>query len=736
MPTLPVSQSLPDCCETWRGGLNRSFLSATNSATRSPLANSKRKIRCIPTDDDAAICKACRNKKQACVFEKQSTMGRPPKSALKAKAEEEGGQAGGSSVSKPAATQSQSSMAANAGASIQGAKPKKHKKPTDDGDSAENPASDKPRKKAKTESGTAHRITTHHQQPYLHQLPAPLEATPMQHHDMRLPAPSPGYAAQTLAQLGTVDPTFQHLPYAWYRPSTSTDPQSHYQNTALPAQSTHYTHGRPIASYARQQPLQLLSTTLTRPETADNGSLPRGEPALTLPGDTAVTSQSLSTVQPPKLAYMTSSVSVTAPSFVPAHPFAYNPHEQQKPRAPEPIPAQDARKLDASASTSDILKLQTQAEVYDSFADQTLFSILSAFHDSFSSCGSSPPSTGGGGGRPVPAALLDPGVAPIAKIRTLSGRAISFRKSLHQEGHASSADYARSLISPMWDGLPVDIIALTTTGRPSASGPFGLRSSSGSSAGSSPASYDSQKGGDEYLYSKLLREDESSGFSISEITSEGQGQQKTESPRMQYAPTKAAVAKYFQGYFAKHPLAPLVLNERVFLEDLENDTLDEVLINVIVGSAIARAPCLGAEGGDARDVGEMFYVWIQEQLLSRTFSDCLAMSTVQAIFLWATHELTHMRARRSAAVWAAAEALLRERIKRFQARAAAHLAKTHATAAGGGAAGIKVEGDAEQPVGWRDIVEQELTVNALWILSKSHLPSGRSDRWPVSDDII
>ena len=658
------------------------------------------------------------------MFEKQSTMGRPPKSALKAKAEEEGGQVEGSGLSKPKATQSHSDAAANAQASIQGAKPKKHKKTKEDGDSPANPAYDKPRKKAKTESGTAHRITTHHQQPYPHQLPAPLEATPMQHYDVRLPAPSPGYAAQTLAQLSASDPTFQHLPYAWYRPSICTDPQSHFQSPALPNQSTHYTYGRPAGSYARQESSQSLSAFLPRSETAESSSLPASEPALTLSGDTTVTTASLSAVQPSRLAYMTSSVSATAPSSVPAHPFAHNSQEQQKYRAPETVPSQDTRKLDALASTSDILKLQTQAEVYDSFADQTLYSILSAFHDTFSAGSSSPPSSAGfGGGRPVPAALLDPDVAPIAKIRTLSGRAMSFRKSLHQEGHASSADYARSLISPMWDGLPVDIIALTTTGRPSASGPFGLRSSSGSSADSSPASYDSQKGGEEYLYSKLLREDESSGFSISELPSDGQGQQKAESPRMRYAPTKAAVAKYFQGYFAKHPLAPLVLNERVFLEDLEKDALDEVLVNVIVGSAIARAPCLGAEGGDARDVGEMFYVWIQEQLLSRTFSDCLAMSTVQAIFLWATHELTHMRARRSAAVWAAAEALLRERIKRFQARAAAHLAKTRATDAAAGAGSMKIEEDAESPVGWRDIVEQELTVNALWILSKSCLPA-------------
>lgn len=40
----------------------------------------KRKIRCLPSEVDDAVCKACHNKGQPCVFERQSVMGRPPKS--------------------------------------------------------------------------------------------------------------------------------------------------------------------------------------------------------------------------------------------------------------------------------------------------------------------------------------------------------------------------------------------------------------------------------------------------------------------------------------------------------------------------------------------------------------------------------------------------------------------------------------------------------------------------------
>jgi len=43
----------------------------------------KRKIKCMPSETDSSTCKACSNKGQQCIFEKQATMGRPPKSKKK-----------------------------------------------------------------------------------------------------------------------------------------------------------------------------------------------------------------------------------------------------------------------------------------------------------------------------------------------------------------------------------------------------------------------------------------------------------------------------------------------------------------------------------------------------------------------------------------------------------------------------------------------------------------------------
>ena len=131
----------------------------------------------------------------------------------------------------------------------------------------------------------------------------------------------------------------------------------------------------------------------------------------------------------------------------------------------------------------------------------------------------------------------------------------------------------------------VDIIALTTTGRPSASGPFSLSSEA-------PEDAIVNQANEEYLFVKLLREDESSHFAISEIH-EGPNHTR-QSPYLQYAPDKAAIAKYFDGYYANHPLAPLVINDKLFLEDLANNP-DDILLNVIVGSALAvsHAICVG-----------------------------------------------------------------------------------------------------------------------------------------------
>lgn len=89
---------------------------------------------------------------------------------------------------------------------------------------------------------------------------------------------------------------------------------------------------------------------------------------------------------------------------------------------------------------------------------------------------------------------------------------------------------------------------------------------------------------EEYLFVKLLREDESLSFSLTNI--HGQDKQPRQSPYMQYAPSKAAIAKCFDGYYANHPLAPLVINDKLFLDDLQSEP-DDILLNVIVGSAMA-----------------------------------------------------------------------------------------------------------------------------------------------------
>jgi hypothetical protein len=228
-----------------------------------------------------------------------------------------------------------------------------------------------------------------------------------------------------------------------------------------------------------------------------------------------------------------------------------------------------------------VQRIQRSGDLYDAFKTQPLLSVVNAFFESYSAAPlprSSPP----------PASLADPGVAPIAKMRTLYGTAVSARKPIPKAGGQASADYARSIIAPLWDGIPVDIVSLVTTGRPSASGPFAL--------GGGPSPSSSAGGGassqvEDFLFSKLLREDESNSFAVSHYINPKDKQ----SPYLKFAPSKAAVGKYFHGYFSKHPLAPLIVNEKIFVDDLANDKADDMLVNVIIGSAIAVGfPSIGS----------------------------------------------------------------------------------------------------------------------------------------------
>lgn len=232
--------------------------------------------------------------------------------------------------------------------------------------------------------------------------------------------------------------------------------------------------------------------------------------------------------------------------------------------------------------------VQTETDPVPFFRNEPLHALAAAFHRILSSSADhlSHAST------PV---LSDPKVSSIARIRTLTARATASRKPVDRGPHAATPTYARSLISPLWDGLPVDIIALATTGRPSASGPFSISSQASKR---SPPMSGAAAAHDEYLYVKLLREDESGEFKLADQSTTAVGKTADpplhpgmmypkNSPGFRYAPDKTTVGKFFAGYFSKHPLAPLVLNERIFLEDLLNNRVDPLLLHVIVGSSIA-----------------------------------------------------------------------------------------------------------------------------------------------------
>lgn len=90
------------------------------------------------------------------------------------------------------------------------------------------------------------------------------------------------------------------------------------------------------------------------------------------------------------------------------------------------------------------------------------------------------------------------------------------------------------------------------------------------------------------------------------------------------------------------------------------------------------------------------------------------LQTCQALTLWATHELTHMRVRRANALWSTVDVLLRQRVQAFQTRVEEEAAFNRMQQEGVDTFGKT----APIPMGWRDLVEQELTVNALWIIGK------------------
>lgn len=239
-----------------------------------------------------------------------------------------------------------------------------------------------------------------------------------------------------------------------------------------------------------------------------------------------------------------------------------------------------------ASSSMATLYVQTEKDPLPFFRNQPLLALAAAFHHILSS------SSAHLSQDPTPV-LSDPRIAPMARIRTLAARATATRTPVDRGPNAATPTYARSLISPLWDGLPVDIIALTTTGKPSASGPFSISSEASKRSLAIPGPGSAHE---EYLYVKLLREDESADFQVTNSAPSSAFQQSSlnkgslfpkDSPGFRYAPDKTTVGKFFTGYFSKHPLAPLILNERIFLDDLMSNRVDPLLLHVIVGSSIA-----------------------------------------------------------------------------------------------------------------------------------------------------
>lgn len=143
-----------------------------------------------------------------------------------------------------------------------------------------------------------------------------------------------------------------------------------------------------------------------------------------------------------------------------------------------------------------------------------------------------------------------------------------------------------------------------------------------------------------------------------------------------------------------------------------------MLIDLIFFSGLQRAPCLGAGDDDAEDVGDEFFRYVERELLSRQLEGACDMQTCQSLMLWATHELTHMRVRRANALFSTADIILRQRIQMFQARVEEEAAFARMQQEGRNVFGHT----SPTPLGWRDLVAQELAVNALWVIGELFKP--------------
>ena len=132
---------------------------------------------------------------------------------------------------------------------------------------------------------------------------------------------------------------------------------------------------------------------------------------------------------------------------------AYPPHPvlapimtppEVKPVIPQSTRVSRPRTVQVSAR--DLQQIQSQDSLYEHFKHYTLQAVLSTFLQLYTPSQDSSAS---------PGPLMDPAVPMVAKIRTLSAKAVAYRKAYGLKTTPSSADYARRLISPLWDGLPV-----------------------------------------------------------------------------------------------------------------------------------------------------------------------------------------------------------------------------------------------------------------------------------------
>lgn len=269
-----------------------------------------------------------------------------------------------------------------------------------------------------------------------------------------------------------------------------------------------------------------------------------------------------------------------------------------------------------------------------------------------------------------------------AKWPAIAARSIAHRSSQSDLAVPASADYARSLVTGLWQHVPIDSISFVATGRPSQSSP-------GAKAPRRRPTVD----GETSTYLRLLQEDESTTFRISDLADET-------SPHLLVASDNVTIARYFEAYCARHPFASLLINEKLFKDDLAEGHADVNLLNVIIGSAMARAPCLLDDGGsDSRAVGDRFFAYVQAKVLAQRLDETVSLSLVQTLILWASHEQAHMRTRRSYVLLEAAEIALR-----FYR--AAHN-------------GMQQQPNSEA-ARWRIAVESELANNAAWTIGKSH----------------